>query len=280
VPQESRSPQAAVVVLEARADSGVVAVEHHEDEADSATEVDVEDPEEGSAEAVAVAVASQEAEAVVASREVVLAAVVASADADVEATKAAQCRFEGSRRAPLSATQRSILSLSRECFECHDYYQPIPRSSFDGVWELRWDLCKRPNIWRHVGNCLRRLLGIHIYQLIFKVKKSTECHMRKTLGTHQILSVWLRARIPFTLHVQGDRQTNTWGAKTNPIFRSQTPRSPKTLQAIAVCRSRQQRMPVTVACKLHQSVNHMAGLRLWLGPPSAALSQDDAGCFR
>jgi hypothetical protein len=158
VPQESRSPLAQVAVVEARAE--VVAVALHEDEVDLATEVDVEDPEEDSAEAAAVVVASQEA-AVVASRAVVLAAAVALADVDVEATKAAQGRFEASRsRAPLSATPWSILSLSWECFECHDYYQPIPRSSFDGVWELRWDLCKRSNIWRHVGNCLRRLLGI------------------------------------------------------------------------------------------------------------------------
>jgi hypothetical protein len=182
VPQESRSPLAQAAVVEARV--VVEAVAPHEDEADLATEVDVEDPEEDSAEAVVVAVASQEAAVVVASPEVVLAAAVALADVDVEATKAARGRFEASRsRAPLSATPWSILSLSWACFECHDYYQPIPRSSFDGVWELRWDLCKRSNIWRHVGNCLRRLLGIHIYQLIFKLKKGTQCHMRNHPAT-------------------------------------------------------------------------------------------------
>jgi hypothetical protein len=139
------------VAVEARA--VVVVVAHHEDEVDLATEVDVEDPEVDSAEVAVAAAASQEA-VVAASREVDLAAAVALVDADVEATKAGRGCFEASRlRAPLSATRWSTLTLSRECFECHDYYQPIPRSSFDGVWELRWDLCKRTNIWRHVGNC-------------------------------------------------------------------------------------------------------------------------------
>jgi hypothetical protein len=115
--------------------------------------VDVEDPEVDSVEVAVAAAASQEAE-VAASREVDLAAAVALVDVDVEATKAGRGCFEASRlRAPLSATRWSTLTLSRERFECHDYYQPIPRSSFDGVWELRWDLCKRTNIWRHVGNC-------------------------------------------------------------------------------------------------------------------------------
>jgi hypothetical protein len=71
-------------VVEARA--VVVAEAHHEDEVDSATVVDVEDPEEDSAEAAVAAVASQEA-VVVASREVDLAVAVALADVDVEVTK-------------------------------------------------------------------------------------------------------------------------------------------------------------------------------------------------
>lgn len=64
----------------------VAAVAHHEDEAGSATEVDVEDPAD-LAVAVEAAVVSQEVEAAVASHEVVAVVVVALADAAVEVTK-------------------------------------------------------------------------------------------------------------------------------------------------------------------------------------------------
>jgi hypothetical protein len=127
----------------------VVAAEHHEDGVASATVADVAVDVEGSAAAVVAAVASQEAEAVVDSHEV-----VAAVDVDAEATRVSS-RLTWS----FCATLWSILSLFGDFFECHDYYQPIPRSSFDGVLELRRNSCKRSDMWRHAGNCLRRLLG-------------------------------------------------------------------------------------------------------------------------
>jgi hypothetical protein len=136
-------------VAVAEAHAAVVAVEHHEDGVALATVAVAADLVEDSVVAVVAAVASQEAEVVVDSREV-----VAAVDVVAEATRVTP-RMTWS----LYAMLWSILSLFEDCFECHDYYQPIPRSSFDGVLELRRDSCKRSDMWRHAGNCLRRLLG-------------------------------------------------------------------------------------------------------------------------
>jgi hypothetical protein len=145
-------------VAVAEAHAAVVAVEHLEDGVASATVADVVDLVEVSVVAVVAAVASQEAEVVVDSHEV-----VAAVDVVAEATRVApRLTWSFSLRGSSCATQWSISSLFWSCFECHDYYQPIPRSSFDGVLELRRDLCKRSDMWRHAGNCLRRLLGTRI----------------------------------------------------------------------------------------------------------------------
>ena len=125
----------------------VAAVAHHEDEAGSATEVDVEDPA-GSVVAVEAAVGSQEVEAAVASHEVV-AVVVALADAAVEVTKS-DLLSSSPLCLPLSTTRRSILPYYG-LLECHDYYQPIPRSSFDGVWEFKWGYVKDPTYGAVLG---------------------------------------------------------------------------------------------------------------------------------
>lgn len=133
----------------------VAAVVHHEDEVASATEValatevDVAAPEDLAA-AVEEVVASQEVEAVEAvDSHHVVAVVVASVDVDVEVTKR-DVLSSSSLCAP-QATSDGRAFLVQGLTGCHDYYQPIPRSSFDGVLELRWGLCKSTNIRRHVG---------------------------------------------------------------------------------------------------------------------------------
>jgi hypothetical protein len=123
-----------------------VAAVHHEDEVASAIEVDVAAPAD-SVVVVEEAVASQEVEVVVSLP--VVAVVVASVDVDVEVIKR-DVLSSSSLCAPRE-TSDSRVFLVQGFSDCHDYYQPIPRSSFDGVLELRWGLCKSTNIWRHVG---------------------------------------------------------------------------------------------------------------------------------
>jgi hypothetical protein len=66
---------------------------------------------------------------------VVVVVVVASVDADEEVTKSA---FELFAMYLLERYRMIDTSSSlRDHFECHDDYQPIPRSSFDGVLELK-----------------------------------------------------------------------------------------------------------------------------------------------
>jgi hypothetical protein len=165
-----------VAVVEAHAE--VVAGVHHEDEADLATAVDAEDPEEDSAVAAVEAVASQEVEVAVVSR-VVVAVVVASADADVEATRVTiRLLWSFKRRASECAARLSILSFSGDHIECHDYYQPIPRSSFDGVWELRWVSCKRSDTapcWTLFKKAARDMYSIQSVSS----EKTTDCTLWK-----------------------------------------------------------------------------------------------------
>jgi hypothetical protein len=123
-------------------------VAHHEDEAGLAIEVDVEDPADLAVAAEA-AVVSQEVEAAVASHEVVAVVVVALVAADVEVTKS-DLLSSSSLCLPLSTTRRSILPYYG-LLECHDYYQPIPRSSFDGVWEFKWGYVKDPTYGAMLG---------------------------------------------------------------------------------------------------------------------------------
>jgi hypothetical protein len=124
-----------------------VAAVHHEDEVASAIEVDVAAPAD-SVVVVEEAVASQEVEVVV-SLPVVAVVVVASVDVDVEVIKR-DVLSSSSLCAPRE-TSDSRVFLVQGFSDCHDYYQPIPRSSFDGVLELRWGLCKSTNIRRHAG---------------------------------------------------------------------------------------------------------------------------------
>jgi hypothetical protein len=123
-----------------------VAAVHHEDEVASAIEVDVAAPAD-SVVVVEEAVASQEVEVVVSLP--VVAVVVASVDVDVEVIKR-DVLSSSSLCAP-QVTSDGRVFLVQGFSDCHDYYQPIPRSSFDGVLELRWGLCKSTNIRRHAG---------------------------------------------------------------------------------------------------------------------------------
>jgi hypothetical protein len=122
------------VAVDEETHAAVVDEEHHEDVADSVTVVDVVDPVADSA--AEAEVVSQEAAVAAAFREVVaVVVVVASVDADEEVTKSA---FELFAMYLLERYRMIDTSSSlRDHFECHDDYQPIPRSSFDGVLELK-----------------------------------------------------------------------------------------------------------------------------------------------
>jgi hypothetical protein len=148
-----------LVAVEHPVDSEVAVVARHEDDVDSATVVDVEDPADSEV-AVEEAAASQEVEAVVASHEAVAVVVVASADADVEVTRRGLLSSL-SLRLPSHTKRRSILpydGLARVS-------RLLPADTtiiFRRRLGVQMGLCKRSNIRRHVGHCLKVLPRIRI----------------------------------------------------------------------------------------------------------------------